>query len=148
MNKERTHILRPIKLGIIFSLFGEIMLFALFGLILYPEGDWFIKFFWTIIFCGLGMGAALGAFVLLLIAGRFDGWKAIFLNAILSILLLGLGSNLLCLNLDTVFHFFGGGMSRGLFLANGILLATVGGWLMGWLQWTQKGKEILRIFKL
>lgn len=135
--------LRPLKLGIFFSILGEGAIFLIWGVYLYPEGNLFHKFLWTIVFCGLGMGAAIGAFIDFFIMGKLKGNAAIIATIFLSLLLLGLLCNFLCFNLDMHFNFFGGQNSPTLFIWNGIGMSILGGLLIGMLLFTKKGNGLL-----
>ena len=118
------------------------------GLILYPEGNILHKFLWTIIFCGLGMGAAAGSVVVFMISGRQKGYPAIVSCMLISIVLLGLLCNVLCFRLDMHFGFFGGADTPILFIWNGTIMSALGGWLVGWLSFTKKGKQLATKIRL
>ena len=135
--------LRPLKLGILFSVLGEGAIFLIWGVILYPEGNLFHKFIWTVILCGFGMGSAIGVLVNLFIVGRMRGLSAILLSMLFSMLLLGIVCNFLCFILDAHFDYFGGKDTPDLFLLNGFFSSTLGGILLGWFCFTDKGNEIL-----
>lgn len=74
---------------------GELFLLVLFGIIFFPDGSIFHKILWTLLFCGIGMGATLGGLINILIIDRFDGIKAIGYTAALSFIILGVACNLL-----------------------------------------------------
>ena len=135
--------LRPLKLAIIFSVLGEAAILLIWGVILYPEGSLLHKFLWTIVFCGIGMGAAAGVFIDFLVVGKLNGLPAIIATAFISFVLLGLFCNFLCFNLDMHFDFFGGHNTPNSFIWNGIVMATLGGIFVGWLCFTDKGNKIL-----
>ena len=134
---------RPIKLGIIFSMATELFIFILWGLILYPEGNMVYKFLWAVVFCGIGMGAAVGAMIQLFVVGRLTGYKAILTCSLLSVVILGVACNLLCMNLDSQFHYFGGVEDPVFFIAGGAVLAAVSGTFAGWLLFSEKGKSMM-----
>ncbi|MCB2092109.1 MAG: hypothetical protein KDF58_11715 [Alphaproteobacteria bacterium] len=135
--------LRPLKFAILFSVLGEAVIFLVWGVILYPEGSILHKFLWTIVFCGLGMGSAGGAFISLYVVGRFTGIKALVACGLISGVLLGLFCNYLCFNLDMHFNYFGGASTPGLFIWSGIIMAVAGGMLVGWLCFTKTGNTWL-----
>jgi len=58
-------------------------------------------------FCGIGMDATLGDGLNLLVTDRYAGPKANFLTILLSFLIMGVTCDLLCLNLDLHFNYFG-----------------------------------------
>ena len=138
----RMALLRPIKLSILFSVVGELIIFVVWGLILFPDGSWLHKLLWTLLFCGVGMGSAVGAVVAILIVGRLHGVTAIVATMVASISLLGVACNLLCLALDEHFHYFGGDSHGDMFIWNGIAMAALGGLLVGWLCFTERGTKV------
>ncbi|GEM_PF-795520 len=135
---------RPLLLGIAASVLAESVIFVVWGLILFPDGNVLTKLLWTVGFCGLGMGSTIGALLVLLVVDRLDGPAAIAATSVLSALVLGVACNLLCYNLDRhYFHYFGGGDTPALFLINGVLMASLGGALIGWLLFTPGGRRRL-----
>lgn len=140
---ERQRYLRPLKLGIALSMLGELGLFVVFGLVLSPSGNLIHKFLWTVVFCGIGMGAAGGAFLDLFVVDRWRGWPAVLASTLISVALLGIACNLLCLSLDMDLDHFGGKSNPALFLASGILAAALGGAFLGWLLFTGRGVRVL-----
>lgn len=139
---SRSTLLRPIKLSILFSVAGEFVILVVWGMILFPDGSWLHKLLWTLLFCGVGMGSAVGAVVSILIVGRLRGVAAIAATMAASIALLGVACNLLCLALDERFHYFGGDSHGQMFIWNGIAMAALGGLLVGWLCFTERGTKV------
>ncbi len=131
---------RPLKLAILFSVLGEAVILVVWGFYLFPEGSWFNKFMWTIVYCGLGMGGAFGSVVALGLLGRVDGWRAVVLSALLSTVMLGLLCNTLCLRLDMTFGYFGAQGAGLLFMVNGIVMSAIGGAVLGWMTFTDRGR--------
>ena len=115
----------------------------MYGIILFPEGNLILKALWTLVFCGIGMGATLGAFINILIVDRFHGMKAIFYTSALSIIILGIACNLLCLNLDGYFHYFGGSSNPYLFSFGSVFGSVIGGSILGMILFTEKGNKYL-----
>lgn len=113
----------------------------IWGLILYPEGKIIHKFLWTIVFCGLGMGAVAGSAIVFMVCGRQNGYPAVISCVWISLVLLGLFCNTLCFHLDMNFNFFGGADTPQLFIWNGVLMSVIGGGLTGFLSFTSKGKR-------
>ncbi|MEZ2415000.1 hypothetical protein ACA086_08535 [Muriicola sp. E247] len=142
-NISANEILRPLKLSILFSILGEAVIFVVWGVLLYPEGNLLHKFLWTIVFCGFGMGAAIGSIIALFVVGKWKGVYAVIFCAELSGIVLGLFCNYLCFYLDMHFDYFGGKETPLLFVINGTVIATLGGALVGWLCFTEKGKRVL-----
>ncbi|MEC5129525.1 hypothetical protein VSU19_22380 [Verrucomicrobiales bacterium BCK34] len=139
---------RPVVVSIVVSAMAELVIFVVWGLILYPEGNWLQKLLWTVVFCGVGMGAATGALICALIVDRLFGWKAIAACSILGVLVLGVGCNLLCYSIDLHIHFFGAHENAVSFVASGIGGAAIGGALIGWLLFSEGGVAILRRVRL
>ena len=131
---------RPLKLAILFSVLGEAVILLVWGFYLFPEGSWFNKFMWTIVYCGLGMGGAFGSVVALGLLDRVDGWPTVVLSALLSTVMLGLFCNTLCLRLDMTFGYFGAQGAGLLFMANGIAMSAIGGAVLGWMTFTDTGQ--------
>ncbi|MHC4587517.1 MAG: hypothetical protein ACYS3N_23570 [Planctomycetota bacterium] len=123
--------------------FGELLLLILFGIILFPDGSMLHKALWTLVFCGIGMGATLGAFINILVVDRFHGMKAIFTTTALSLIILGIACNLLCLNLDKHFHYFGGSSNPYLFSFGSVFGSVIGGLIAGTILFTEKGNKYL-----
>lgn len=134
---------RPLIVGLVLATFGELMIFIIFGVILFPSGNILSKFLWTVLFCGVGMGSAFGTIVDLAVVGRLKGRSAIIACTIISTVILGFACNLLCFNLDQHFNYFGGQGSPKLFILNGIVMASIGGFLSGWLLFTESGSRAL-----
>lgn len=134
---------RPLIVGLAMTTFGELGIFLIFGVLLYPQGDLLSKFIWTVLFCGVGMGSAFGTLVDLFVVGRLKGVSAIIACTVISALILGVGCNFLCFKLDQHFHYFGGQHSPILFVLNGIVMAIIGALLSGWLLFTDSGSKLL-----
>jgi hypothetical protein len=117
------------------SVFGEFLLLIIYGIILFPGGNLLNKTLWTLLFCGVGMGATLGTFINLLVVGRYSGKSAIIPTTLLSVLLAGIICNQLCLALDRNFDYFGGGEDPLLFTLGSIIGSTTGGLIIGWLMY-------------
>lgn len=135
--------LRPLKVGIAMSMLAEFGIFIVFGVLLSSSGQLIHKFIWTVILCGIGMGTAIAAFITFFVNDCWQGWRAIVATATASVFLLGVLCNLLCLSLDMDLDHFGGRSNPGLFVFSGVLMAALGGVLMGWLLFTDRGARVL-----
>ncbi len=145
---NRQRYLRPLWVCMALSAVGEFLIFIVFGVLLFPGGNLLHKFLWTTVFCGLGMGATLGALVDLWIVDCLSGISAVMGTVALSTGLLGIVCNLLCLHLDHSFHYFGGAENELLFFVNGLIMAAGGGALASGLLFTSRGQSLLnRIFR-
>jgi hypothetical protein len=139
----RNKYVRPLKVSLIFCIGGEVLLLLVFGIFLFPEGNLFYKILWALLFCGVGMGGALGSLINLLIVDRLDGQKAVWTTVALSFVLLGILCDLLCLKLDSIFNYFGGSAHSLVFVIVSMVLSTVAGYLIGWLCFTAPGRRLL-----
>jgi hypothetical protein len=139
----RNKYVRPLRVSLIFCIGGEFILLLVFGILLFPEGNLFFKFLWTLLFCGVGMGGALGSLINLLIVDRLEGQKAVWATVALSFVLLGILCDLLCLKLDSIYNYFGGSAHSFEFVIVSLVLSPVAGYLIGWLCFTAPGKRLL-----
>ncbi len=134
---------RPIVVATVFTLIGELMLLLFYGVYLSNEGSLIYKIIWTLGFCGLGMGFTLGAAIDLFLVNRIPDSKAIWATAAISTVGLGIACNWLCTNLDRHFGYFGGAENLALHILPSFFAAAVGGWLIGWLLFSVRGKSVL-----
>lgn len=135
---------RPLILGIAGSMAAELVIFVVWGLILYPAGDPLVKFLWTVVFCGMSMGAVVGAMIVVFVVDRLDGAAAIAATAMTAAVVLGGACNTLCYRLDAhYFHYFGGEQNPVLFIINGVVMAAIGGAGIGALMFTARGRAWL-----
>ena len=141
--EARKMYVRPLIVSLFFAVVGELLLLVIYGIILFPEGNILYKVLWTLVFCGIGMGATLGAGINLCIVGRYEGTKAVLLTVLLSFLIMGVACDLLCLNLDLHFNYFGAQTNPLLFSTGGVLGSLIGGAGIGGLLFSEKGRSIL-----
>ena len=128
------------------TVLGELVIFVTWGLWLFPGGGLLPKFIWTVVVCGIGMGSVIASSLLLFVVDRLRGWMAVAATTALSVGVLGLLCNWLCFTLDAhFFHFFGAAENPTLFIVNGIVMAAVGGFAIGWLLFIPKGQRFLGI---
>jgi hypothetical protein len=135
--------IRPLIISLFFAVAGELLLLVIYGIILFPEGNLMYKVLWTLGFCGIGMGATLGAGINLFVMGRYAGPNAILLTILLSFLIMGVACDLLCLNLDLHFNYFGAQASPLLFSAGGVLGSILAGAGIGGLLFSETGRSLL-----
>jgi hypothetical protein len=135
--------IRPLIVSLGFSVIGEFLLLILYGIILFPDGNMIYKILWTLGFCGIGMGATLGTSINLFIIGRYSGLKAILLTTLLAFLIMGVACDLLCLNLDLHFNYFGAQTNPLLFSAGGMLGSLIAGAGIGGLLFSKTGQSIM-----
>jgi len=135
--------LRPLKLALALSVGGELFLFVVWGLLLFPAGNVWLKLLWTLAFCGLGMGGAWGSLIVLVVVDRLEGWTAVAATTGLAVALLGVGCDALCLTLDRQFGYFGAGEHGLAFVGVSLVLSLLGGLLLGWLCFRPGGRRWL-----
>ena len=135
--------IRPLIISLFFAVVGEFLLLVIYGIMLFPEGDMIYKVMWTLVFCGIGMGATLGTSINLFIIGRYTGHKAILLTILLAFLIMGIACDLLCLNLDLHFNYFGAQTNPLLFSAGGMLGSLIAGAGIGGLLFSKTGQSIM-----
>ncbi len=140
--------LRPLKLSILFSVSAELVIFLIWGVLLFPEGNLLHKFLWTVVFCGIGMGSTIGAAISLLVVGKWKGIGAVILCAELSGIILGIFCNYLCYSLDMHFNHFGGMDTPVLIILTGTVMSILGGALVGWLCFMENGKRVLNRYNI
>ncbi|KAF4784665.1 hypothetical protein HER10_EVM0010945 [Colletotrichum scovillei] len=105
-SKRRAIYLRPFLLFWLNSLVFEVAMLIVSIAVFSGWRSMFPKLMWTIVFCPLGMGGAMGGLINAFIVDRIYGRRAVHFVSILSVLVLG-GCNNLCYNLDLVFGWFG-----------------------------------------
>lgn len=139
--KRRTLYLRPFLLFWLNSFIFEvtILIFSIFAFSGFR--DMFPRLMWTIVFCPLGMGGAMGGLINAFFVDVLYGDKAVQFCAILSVLVLG-SCNLLCYNLDLVFGWFGAADHFWWWHWRYLLIYVVG-YGNGKLLFTDKGQEKL-----
>ncbi len=139
----RKMFLRPVIVSLGFSVIGEFLLLIIYGILLFPGGNMVYKVLWTLFFCGIGMGTTLGAFINLFVIGRYSGRQAILITILLTFLVMGVACDLLCLNLDRHFHYFGAEANPLLFSLGAILGSVIAGAGIGGLLFSRTGNSIL-----
>ena len=138
----RADFVRPVALALAFTMAGELLIFAIWGLWLFPAGPLWGKLGWTLT-CGVGMGGTTGALVVLLVAGRLEGIKAGIAAAIIWTAVLAY-CVVLCYRIDLEFGWFGAREAPVLFVHWGGLLPTaLASLAYGWLLHSTRGRLIL-----
>lgn len=139
----RTDYTRPLIVATIFTWLAELILLLYYGVYLSDEGSLLSKAIWTLGFCGFGMGLALGALIDLLVVDRLSGRTAIWSTTLLTVLTLGIACNWLCMNLDRHFRYFGGAENPYLHFLPSFFASILGGWYLGWLLFSDRGRALL-----
>jgi len=143
ISDTRKIFIRPLIVSLGFSVIGEFLLLIIYGIILFPDGNMIYKVLWTLVFCGIGMGATLGTFINLFVSGRYSGRKAILLTILLAFLVMGAACDLLCLNLDMHFNYFGAQTNPLLFSIGGVLGSIIAGAGIGGLLFSKTGQSLM-----
>lgn len=142
MTVTRSDFARPITVAITFTLFGEVLIFFLWGAHLFPNGALLPKAIWTGT-CGLAMGATIGALVNVVVTGRMDGIKAAFWSGLLYFGVLAL-CTFLCFQIDRATGSnFGAREAPLLFVAGGLIPAFASSPLYSWLLFSMTGRHLL-----
>lgn len=139
--KRRSVYLRPFLLFWLNSLFAEVIFLAVGVFIMTGTQDLFYKVMWTLVFCPLGMGGAMGGLINIFIVDHYYGKKAAHFTGILSLLLLST-CNYLCYSLDRHFGWFGAAEHPMWFHWRYPMIWAVG-YYNGLLLFTDKGQERL-----
>jgi hypothetical protein len=139
--KRRSIYLRPFLLFWLNSLIAEIIFLAVGVFIMTGTRDLFYKVMWTLVFCPLGMGGAMGGLINCFIVDHYYGKKAAHFTGILALLILST-CNYLCYNLDRHFGWFGAAEHPMWFHWRYPMIWAVGYW-NGVLLFTDKGQEKL-----
>ena len=115
LRKTRREFVRPIVVATVLTLGGEMLVFLIWGLGLFPEGSLLSKFVWTAT-CGIAMGATIAALTIWLVAGRLDGHRAAAAASVVSFAVLAF-CTFLCYRLDLSLDLFGARAAPELFIS-------------------------------
>lgn len=138
---QPSEFVHAITVAIAMTFLGEMVIFLLWGLVLFPARELVAKFLWTGI-CGIAMGAVIGAAVNVFVTGRHEGRPAAGFAALISFSVLSF-CTVLCYRLDLTFGLFGAKTDPVLFIAGGLLPALVGSGLYGWVLYSRTGRTLL-----
>ena len=126
-------------LAILMTTVAEILYLIVWGMWLFPDGNWLGKLVWTLT-CGLALGAVMGALTLIWAEPRRERAAALWIAAV-SVLVVGSYCAWLCSRIDARFDYFGGPENSDLFITSGVLPALAGGLLFGWLLYRWPGSK-------
>ena len=138
----RRQYLRPIYLAIGLSLLGELGIWFVWGLLLFPGGSAPLKLIWLFV-CGLGMGAVIGSLTSLLVVGRLGATSAFLASAAIAFAVY-VACDILCFRLDQHYNFWGTRESPTLFLVNGIAMGLAAAVLYASLLFSHRGRSLLQ----
>jgi len=97
----------------------------------------------ALFFCGIGMGITRGTCINLFVINRYSGLKAILFTILLAFMVMGIACDLLCLNLDLPFNYFGEETNPLLFTTGGILSPVIAGAGIGGLLFSKPGQSVM-----
>lgn len=139
---SRSDFIRPITLAMTFTIFGETLIFLLWGLYLFPGGVLWHKAVWTSV-CGIAMGATIGSLVNLMVTGRLEQVRAAEVSSLLYFVVLAI-CTFLCFQIDlaTGSH-FGAQETPALFILGGLIPAFVTSFVYAWLLHSTDGTALL-----
>lgn len=123
------------------SMIAEVIFLAVGIFVFTGTKDLLYKILWTLLFCPLGMGGAMGSIVNYFIVDYYYGSKAIHFTALISLLVFG-SCNYLCFNLDHHFGWFGAAEHPLWFHWRYPMIYGVG-WVNGRLLFTDDGQNKL-----
>lgn len=141
LRKTRLEFVRPIVVVTALTLGGEMMIFLIWGLGIFPDGELLPKFVWTAT-CGVAMGATIAALTILLVTGRLEGRRAAAAAGVISFAVLAF-CTFLCYRLDLSLDLFGARAAPELFVSGGLVPALLGSALYGWLLHARRGASLL-----
>jgi hypothetical protein len=139
--KRRQIYLRPFILFYVSSLLAEVVFLIVAVIFFSGWRDMGNKMLWTLVFCPLGMGGAMGSLTSFFLVDQIYGQRAVWFTAILSLLVLG-SCNHLCFLLDHYFNYFGS-TTHPLWFHLRYPGIFISGWSTGKLLFTDDGQKKL-----
>ena len=138
---NRTAVIRPIAVAVLFTVVGEIIYFLLWGVIWFPAGELWRKVGWTAT-CGLAMGIVIGAVVLLLAMQSRKRPPALTVTGAVYAGVL-LYCTALCLLIARSVGYFGANSDPALFIGGSVIPIIVSTGFYAWLVATENGAKAL-----
>lgn len=132
--------IRPFALAAIFTVVGETMMFVLWGMVLYSEGDVLARLLWAVV-DAFAMSAVIGLMVGFIVGGRYNGAVAGVISSFCYATVLVAGI-LICFELDIVLGLFGIRNNPKLYIITVLLATLLSTPLYGWLLHSDKGKAL------
>ena len=124
------------------ALFAEIMFLLVQGVILFPGTPVMNMVIWGS-FCGIGMGSAAGAFIILFVVNKYHGKQAIIRSTIFASIALN-ACGYLCYELALIFDYYGARELREIFVIKNAVLSFAGSAFVSWLVFSEKGQIWLK----
>ena len=138
---KRSDFVRPIAAAVLFTLIGEILIFLIWGIALFPAGALWRKLAWTMT-CGLAMGATIGALVNVFVTGRLRSYPAAVTAGTIYFSVLAF-CTVFCYQIDLSVDFFGAREASVLFILGGLIPAFVTSIVYVWLLYSAPGQAML-----
>ena len=132
---------RPITVAVTLTLLGETFYFVVWGLILFPEGETWVKAVWTAT-CGVGMGTTVGALVIWSVVGRLKDRTGGVVAGVIYFGVLAYCS-FLCAGIGEASGYFGAHTHHALFIWAGLVPAFVSSFAYGWVLFSARGNRLL-----
>jgi hypothetical protein len=129
----------PILFAVLLTFSGEVLIFVVFGVLLYPGGDLLAKAWWTGT-CGIAMGLLIGGIVLLLQAALRDR-RALAVAAGLAYFTVLAYCVAICFAIDRHIGYFGAAEAPGLFIWSGLIAAAATAPLYAWCVYRGAGRR-------
>lgn len=126
----RRDVMRPILSAVTLTVLGELIIFVLWGTLLFPSGNLLHKLGWTLT-CGIAMGATIGAFVNVVVTGRLQALIAALSAGGIYFAVLGV-CVFLCYYIDQSTGYFGASEAPQLFILGGLIPAALTSIIYGW----------------
>ena len=137
----RRDFVRPIVAAIFFTLVGEILIFFIWGIALFPAGPLWRKLGWTMT-CGVAMGATIGALVNVFVTGRLRSSRAAVTAGVIYFSVLAF-CTALCYQVDLSVDYFGAREAPVVFVLGGLIPAFLTSIAYAWLLYSVSGQSIL-----
>ncbi len=141
---DRATYIRPLVLSLLIATSLEILNFAIFGLLLGHTENLAATMLWSVGVGGIGMGAVLGVLLDFIVVGQLDSREARLATLFLSTLLLGLVAKVATIYMAAIDVPLGLSTNPVPYFITGMLCALLGGYLLGQLLFTEKGKHLVQ----
>lgn len=139
--ESRRKYLRPLVMGVLAGWFAEAMFVLVQGHLLFPGKPLMNMVIWGF-YCGFGMGAGAGLFILLFVTDRFTGKKAIFWGTLAMAVPFNLCSYY-CYQLALNTGYYGASEMGILFVYKNLALSLTAGVFLAWILLSDTGNRWL-----
>ncbi|MBE9557900.1 MAG: hypothetical protein IMF08_13660, partial [Proteobacteria bacterium] len=132
---------RPLVLAAAFTVPGEAMLFVLWEISLYSDGNMVTRLIWAAI-DAVAMIVAIGLMVGFVVGRRHEGVSAAVISSCCYAIVL-FGGILICYKIDMEQQLFGVQYDPGFFIMTSVVPALLSAPLYGWLLHSDRGQGLL-----